>query len=219
LGTTPVTCTATDSSGNGGIATFDVIVVDTTAPVLSLPEDTTVAGDAESGTVVDYVATAADLVDGSVQVHCTPESGSFFTVGNTTVNCATSDSRSNTATGSFTINVELGFLGLFGDYAPPPATFNPGSSIPLVWLYANSSGQAIPSTSVMPMVTITGPGNTVLEFVEDSGNSGLRYDPNTFRWQLNWQTKGLRRGLYTITVRSQATGQENGPFLIELARQ
>ncbi len=177
-----------------------------------------VIGDTGSGTVVDYSATATDLVDGSVAVDCTPQSGSFFTVGTTTVNCSSSDSRSNTSTGSFTVNVELGFIGLSGSYAPPPATFNTGSTIPLDWQYANGSGQAIPSASVMPTLIITGPGNVRLEFVEDSGNSGLRYNPNSFTWQLNWQTKGLRRGLYTITVKSQATGQEDGPFLIELVK-
>lgn len=38
IGTTSVTCTASDAAGNVGLASFDVTVVDTTAPVLSVAE-------------------------------------------------------------------------------------------------------------------------------------------------------------------------------------
>ncbi|HEX6100675.1 MAG TPA: HYR domain-containing protein [Thermoanaerobaculia bacterium] len=98
IGSTTVQCS------NG---TFKVNVVDTTAPVLSLPANITTQNAA-----VTYTASATDLVDGSVAVTCTPASGSTFAVGTTTVNCSASDTRGNSAAGSFTVTVEE---------APPPA--------------------------------------------------------------------------------------------------
>lgn len=92
LGVTTVTCT------NG---TFKVTVVDTTAPTLMLPDNITTTNE-----VVSYTVSALDLVDGSVTVTCTPPSGSTFALGSTVVQCSASDSRNNTATGSFVVTVQ-----------------------------------------------------------------------------------------------------------------
>lgn len=104
LGETTVQC----SNGQS----FKVTVVDTTAPELSLPANITT----QTATVT-YVATATDLVDGSVAVACTPPSGSTFPDGITTVHCSASDTRGNSAAGSFTVTVE--------DAPPPPDTEAP----------------------------------------------------------------------------------------------
>jgi len=96
LGETTVTCPSGD---------FTVSVVDTTPPALDLPDDITATATGPSGAVVSYTATATDLVDGSVAVTCTPPSGSTFPLGTTTVNCSATDSRDNTATGSFDVEV------------------------------------------------------------------------------------------------------------------
>ncbi|MCI0479013.1 HYR domain-containing protein, partial [Candidatus Uhrbacteria bacterium] len=97
LGETTVTC----PSGN-----FIVSVVDTTPPALDLPGTITT-----QDTTVTYTATATDLVDGNVAITCTPPSGSTFPLGTTTVNCSATDSRDNTATGSFQIVVTTGPVG------------------------------------------------------------------------------------------------------------
>ena len=106
LGTTQVTCTARDAAGNTAMVMFNVMVVDTTPPSLTLPADITVDADANCSAVVNYTATATDLVDGSVSVTCTPPSGSTFTLGTTTVNCSATDAHNNTATGSFHVTVQ-----------------------------------------------------------------------------------------------------------------
>ena len=71
LGSTPVTCTATDLAGNQGQASFTVTVHDTTAPTLVTPGPHTVyassalgASDSDPG-VVAFVraASATDIVD------------------------------------------------------------------------------------------------------------------------------------------------------------
>ncbi|MGI0024880.1 MAG: HYR domain-containing protein, partial [Nitrososphaera sp.] len=105
LGTTTVTCTATDSSGNTGTDSFTVTVRDTTPPTLTLPSSMTVEATSASGRIVTFTATATDIVDGSRPVTCTPSSGSTFPLGTTTVNCSASDTRGNTRTGSFTVTV------------------------------------------------------------------------------------------------------------------
>ncbi|MBI3329040.1 MAG: HYR domain-containing protein, partial [Nitrospinae bacterium] len=105
LGPTTVTCSASDTRGNTATGSFTVTVVDTTPPVLSLPSNITAEATAASGRAVSYTATATDAVDGSRPVTCTPASGSTFPLGPTTVTCSVSDTRGNTATGSFTVTV------------------------------------------------------------------------------------------------------------------
>lgn len=119
LGQTTVNCSATDSHGNTGSASFHVTVVDTTAPALNLPADITVDTIDASGAVVNYNASATDLVDGSVSVTCQPASGSVFPIGQTTVNCSATDAHQNTANGSFNVTVTLTVIT---DTVPPVVT-------------------------------------------------------------------------------------------------
>ena len=115
VGITEVTCTATDDAGNTGSLTFDVEVVDTTAPVLTVPADIVVDAASVSGVSVSFVATASDAVDGVVTPVCAPASGSTFTIGTTTVTCTATDAALNTVSRSFTVTVRLlyRFSGFF----------------------------------------------------------------------------------------------------------
>jgi large repetitive protein len=105
IGTTTVLCIATDSFGNHAEGTFEVIVTDTTAPVISGLADIEVEATSSSGAVVTFSPTANDAIEGSVEVTCTPASGSEFPVGQTNVQCTASDSRGNTADGGFVVTV------------------------------------------------------------------------------------------------------------------
>ena len=64
LGTTTVTCTATDARGNSGAASFTVTVSDTTGPTLHLPPDASVQSADPTGAIFTYHAVASDSVDG-----------------------------------------------------------------------------------------------------------------------------------------------------------
>jgi hypothetical protein len=110
LGTTTVTCTATDTAGNTASSTFPVTVMDTTAPVVAAHEDVSVtAAPGAPDAVVTYTAPdATDLVDGTVTVSCAPTSGSAFPVGTTTVVCTAVDRAGNTGSGSFSVTVNQG---------------------------------------------------------------------------------------------------------------
>lgn len=106
LGSTSVACSAQDAAGNAATATqFTVSVVDTTPPALSLPSSLTLEATSAAGAAASYTATAHDLVDGDRAVNCTPASGTTFALGITSVSCASSDTRGNTAQGGFTVTV------------------------------------------------------------------------------------------------------------------
>jgi hypothetical protein len=105
LGATTVRCLARDASGNPASASFAVTVVDTTAPVLTLPPNRTVPATNPKGTDVTFAASASDLVEGAVAPSCSPASGAVFPVGATTVTCTARDARGNQSSGSFTITV------------------------------------------------------------------------------------------------------------------
>ena len=107
LGTTTVTCQATDRAGNTGKASFTVEVVDTTAPEVTAPANLVVGNDSSTGAAVTYTgASATDTVDGTVAVTCSPESGTHFALGTTTVTCQATDAVGNTGKATFTVEVQ-----------------------------------------------------------------------------------------------------------------
>jgi hypothetical protein len=105
LGATDVRCSARDASGNRVETTFTATVVDTTAPVLSLPANRTVQATSTKGAAVTYAASATDLVDGAIAPTCSPASGADFPIGTTTVTCTARDARGNQSSGSFAVTV------------------------------------------------------------------------------------------------------------------
>jgi hypothetical protein len=109
-GTYPIVPTLVDPGGrlpnyDLAITNGTLTIVDTTAPALSLPAAITATAATPAGAVVTFTATATDLVDGARPVTCTPESGSTFPIGTTTVACSAGDTRGNTANGSFMVTV------------------------------------------------------------------------------------------------------------------
>ena len=105
LGTTLVTCTATDDAGNTSSGSFNVTVVDTTAPTLVLPGDTFASATGPGGAVVDYTVSATDIVDPNPIVDCAPPPGATFPLGVTAVSCTATDNEGNTSSGGFDVTV------------------------------------------------------------------------------------------------------------------
>ncbi len=106
-GTTTVTCTATDASGNTASCSFTVTVNDNQPPSITCPANITTNTDpGQCSAVVSYAnATATDNCPGVGTPVCTPASGSTFPTGTTTVNCTVSDAAGNPASCSFTVTV------------------------------------------------------------------------------------------------------------------
>ena len=135
LGTTLVTCSATDAAENDATATFTVTVQDTTKPTLTLPGNLTAEATGPSGAVVNYSASASDIVDGAVTPTCVPASGATFPITTTTVECSATDAHGNKATGSFTVTVQ--------DTTPPTLTL----PSPITAEATGASGAAVPYTA------------------------------------------------------------------------
>jgi hypothetical protein len=96
FGPTTVQCTATDAHGNAGSASFTVTVHDTTAPVVTVPENATTEATGASGATYGFNASAVDNIDGDVPTTCTPANGATFALGTTTVTCSASDAHGKT---------------------------------------------------------------------------------------------------------------------------
>ena len=124
IGSTLVTCKATDSHSLMGSATLDVVVVDTSTPVVTVPGNITqnVAAGTSVAVTFSPAPSATDLVDGTIAPTCTipatgggtttVTSGSMFaapaTAGNsttTTVTCTATDSNHLTGSNTFTVTI------------------------------------------------------------------------------------------------------------------
>ncbi|MHB8643091.1 MAG: HYR domain-containing protein [Gaiellaceae bacterium] len=108
IGSTKVTCTATDAHGNASSTSFNVMVRDTAPPTITVPHNKIVKArkaKGVKGVKVSYRARAHDLVDGAVTTHCTPASGKTFRIGTTTVKCTAEDAAGNKASKSFRVTV------------------------------------------------------------------------------------------------------------------
>jgi hypothetical protein len=106
--TTTVACSVTDSAGATTSKSFDITVVDTTAPVLAgVPSDRSLTtGDPRGAPVTFGSPTATDIVDAAPVEGCVPASGSTFGVGTTTVTCTATDASDNSSSATFEVNVE-----------------------------------------------------------------------------------------------------------------
>ncbi len=125
VGTTTVTCSATDSHGNTGHASFTVTVTfnDTTAPTFTPnpPPNISQTTPNPGGATVNYSVSATDDSGSPPTVNCSPSSGSTFPVGSTTVNCTAHDAANNNASASFTVTLTL------VDTTPPTFSNVPGT--------------------------------------------------------------------------------------------
>jgi hypothetical protein len=122
FGTTTVTCTATDDSGNQTTGSFTVTVQDPDAPVVTVPANMTLEANSAAGSVALFPdpASAIDNADGPLLADCVPSSGATFPIGVTTVTCSVADSDGNTGTNSFTVTVQD---------TTPPTLILPGNLI------------------------------------------------------------------------------------------
>ena len=107
VGTTTVTCTATDTTGNTSQCSFTVKINDTEKPAITCPANVAASADpgACSKANVTWAAPTATDNCAVTNVACVPGSGSTFVVGTTTVTCTAKDAGGNVATCSFTVTI------------------------------------------------------------------------------------------------------------------
>ena len=123
LGSNTVSCTATDASGNIGSNSFTITVVDNTAPVVTVPANSSAnVNNKTFPTAITYSGVSA--VDGtgpvvSLTPSCNPASGAAaFNLGPNTVTCTATDQAGNIGTNSFVITV--------ADTTPPAVSITGG---------------------------------------------------------------------------------------------
>ncbi len=183
LGTTPIEWTARDFAGNESTATQNVVIRDTTAPGITVPDDITASTSSSTGTAVTFEVETDDIFP--VTVQCTPESGDTFPLGTTTVDCTAMDSSGNTTADSFTVTVEFvyGTTGITTN----KRTAKTGSSIPLNWAWTDENGTPMSvgdATQVLKVQEGMCPGGIIV--AEDPGSSGFRIKSD-LSWEYNWQ--------------------------------
>ncbi len=117
------------------------------------------------------------------------------------------------STGELSQTVAYRFLGLYAPYSAL-RKYQPGQAIPLIWQYADYSGQVVNSSGAEPAVSFSACAGSAVP-ASAAGASGYQYSSLTNTWQFNWKTTGVTAGCYNLTITSMKTGQSNGPFPVQ----
>ncbi len=174
IGTTTVSCTATDGAGNAGTCSFTVTVADTQPPTIACPANVTAQANTtqgtQSGALVAYPSpTVSDLCPGVGAPICAPASGSFFPVGTTTVTCTVTDAAANSASCSFTVTVTPGFTNCYVDDATADTlsiVADPTSPLYRLWQYrVAATGQVLQGQAEY---LVNYPGRSLTAYDHDS---------------------------------------------------
>lgn len=190
---------------------------DTTAPVLTLPADKTVEATSADGAIVTYEATAEDAVDGSVPVSCSPESGSTFPLGETTVNCTATDAAGNPATGSFAVKVQdtitpvIQVTGTISD--GQQFYFGDVPSAPTCTATDSGSGVTSAQCTVSGYGTKVGPQTLTFTATDNAGNTATQTIKYTV---LAWTIKGFYQPVDMNGVENTVKGGSTAPLKFEV---
>jgi HYR domain-containing protein len=216
VGYTEISCTASDASGNSVTKHFGVGVHLNAAPLLSLPANMTVQGDAPGGSTVLFVASATDAEDQTApEPTCSAASPSFFNLGATTVNCEVTDSGGLTAKGSFTVTVidtvapTMSTVADVSAFTNDPAGGKISYSLPSV----SDVVDAKPSVSCSPAsgsVVRVGDSIGTCTATDASGNS----TSNTFAINVHLNTAPVLVVPANISVEGNATGGARVTFAV-----
>ncbi|HHG84433.1 MAG TPA: HYR domain-containing protein [Bacteroidetes bacterium] len=164
VGVTPITYAATDMNGNSSSCSFQVTVLDSTAPDLTCPANITVNTTANAcAAPVNWLVPTATDACGIASVTGSQVSGSTFPVGTTTVSYTATDIHNNVSTCSFTITVS--------DSIPPMITCPANVSIACLADVPAADPGSIVATDNCMGVTVAHTGDT------DNGGSGCGSSP------------------------------------------
>ena len=152
IGSTMVTCTATDAAHNTDTDVFSVIVADTVGPVVGTVLPIRAEASSAAGAVVTFATPAAvDTVTGPARVTCLPPSGGTFPLlGPTTVVCSAQDTSGNVGSSRFTVTV--------ADTTAPALTVPANISVPATsaaGAIVTFAATATDAVTVAPVVTCT----------------------------------------------------------------
>jgi hypothetical protein len=200
LGTTIVTWTATDTSGNSASATQSVTVVDTTPPELSVPDDITVTADGPLTQIDIGAASATDIFPVSVS-NDAPSAG--YAPGITRVTWRATDANGNVSTKVQTIRVEYAFAG-FASPTVDGAVYKLNRAVPIKFQLFYADGSPVLTATATIQLQLLASGEPSGEVI-DGGSPGSANSGNVFRladdtYIFNLSTKGLEKGVYRLLV-------------------
>lgn len=191
IGTTTVTCTATDNCTNRATCTFLVRVTrDTTPPVIQCPSNI-VLWTCSTSAITHYAVTATDNLDTNVTLVCDPPHGTPLPVGLTKVTCTATDDCRNSSECSFEVRV-------IRDTTPPEIVcpsnmvFNclcPGQTLVLDFFKPTVTDNHDPSPTIVctPPSMVSSPGVHVVKCTatDNCGNSNSCSFTVTFNYDTN----------------------------------
>lgn len=206
LGTTSVTYTATDTSGNTATAVQQVSVRDTTPPVITIDApgagpyvlNQSVVGSYTCVDAVSPVAVCAGPVASGALVDTGMPGSHPFTVGAT-------DAAGNTTSATVTYVVSYGVCLLYD----PTQAKRAGSTIPIKLQLCDAVGGNVSRADVvLSALDVVKLSNQASTDVEDAGNANpdadFRFDPTlggTGGYIFNLKTTGLTTGTYVLRFR------------------
>ncbi|MDJ0908423.1 MAG: DUF5011 domain-containing protein, partial [Woeseiaceae bacterium] len=211
VGTTTVSCTASDTQGNSDTVTFDVTILDQTAPVITLVGDATITLEQGSGPYVDPGATATDNGEEANDLIVIDDSAvDTDTVGSYTVEISATDASGNRSEATRHVIVEAsGYAAGYGVIASKTNT-RVGRTIYFYWAWLDENGHRVDSSDDEHTIRIENchTGEVVLERTGLPGRNGFYYFGYYDKWKFKWRTNHLPRGRYCATVTSSLAGQE-----------
>jgi hypothetical protein len=203
LGTTSVSCSATDRHDNTANGSFTITVHDTTPPgiVITSPSATTY----QINQVVNAAYACSDLVSLGT---CTGDVANGVAIntasgGSHTFTVHATDTAGNPATSSVSYDVTYGVCVLFD----PSKGNKAGSTVPVKLQLCDGSGRNYSSQATAVIATgLTLAGNSAQFAAQDSGNANpggnFRYD-GSGSYIFNLSTKGLPAGTYLLHFKVQ----------------
>jgi hypothetical protein len=200
-----LTCLGKNAASSGfGLSAdkfFLTPVPDTTGPVLTIPSNIVVEATDSDGAEVDFAASATDDRDGPVAVTLSPDSGSVFPLGTTTVNVSAKDKAGNVTNGSFTVTVQDTTAPSISSLTPSLTTLWPANhKMVAVSIAADviDTADSSPTSKIISVTSnepVTGTGN---------GDVGPDWDiTGDLTLNLRAERAGAGSGrIYTVTVQS-----------------
>lgn len=211
VGTTVVTCTATDDQGNSTMASFPVEIFDETAPVLTLIGDAEITIDGQEP-YVDPGATAVDNADGDISTTIAidasdvdiEESGTYAVI------ITAIDSSGNSAELTRTVVVERDLYASGWGIYPTRTSTRVGNTVYLFWVWKDENGHKVNSSHDPHSIRIENcsTGEVVREAWGLPTQDNLYYWYWYNKWKYVWRTKGFEKGEYCVTATSSLSGQE-----------
>jgi hypothetical protein len=227
-GTTTVTWTVTDTSGNTATCTQQVTVKDHENPTITCPTTgtsgiaTCVPG--SPGAVVNYPAsTATDNCPGLSSVVCTQPSGSTFLPGTTQVTASATDASGNPGSCTFYVTVAYTWSGILQPInADGSSLFKLGSTVPVKFQLLGDSA-CVPNGVFKLYVAkvsndVVGTEAEAVSSTPANTDSLFRYDPTGGLYIYNLGTKGTQWSAGTWQLRIDLGDGVSHTVLISLKK-